>query len=105
MHRLLLILLALSVPAYAQPATAPSTLPATRPAFDIVGTIDAPEITESSGILESRRYPGVFWTHNDSGNPAEIFAITGTGKLLMKFPIRATNVDWEDIATDDAGHL
>lgn len=89
----------------AQTTTAPSTLPSTQPAFEQVGTIDSPLIPESSGIVESRKYPGVFWTHNDSGNPAEVFAITREGKLINRFAIRATNTDWEDIAIDDAGHL
>ena len=91
MRRLLLIFLLLPpVAVSAKPATAPGTLPSTKPAFEIVGSIDAPEIPESSGIVESRKYPGVFWTHNDSGNPAEVFAIAASGKLLMKFSIRAT---------------
>src|SRR5262245_57051971 len=68
--------------AVAQPSTAPATLPSTQPAFEIVGRLDAREISESSGIVESRRYPGVYWTHNDSGNGAEIFAITREGKLI-----------------------
>jgi len=100
-----LVMFVLAIRTNAQPTTAPGTLPSTKPAFEIVGSIDAPEIPESSGIVESRKYPGVFWTHNDSGNPAEVFAITRSGKLLMKFSIRAANVDWEDIAIDDAGHL
>ncbi len=90
--------------ALGQSTTAPGTQPSTQP-WTQVGTIDAPEIPESSGIVESRRYPGVFWTHNDSGNPPEIFAITRQGKLINRFSIRATNVDWEDIAIDDSGHL
>jgi len=33
-------------------------------------TIDSDEIVESSGIIKSKKYPGVFWTHNDSGDSA-----------------------------------
>ncbi|MCI0745492.1 MAG: hypothetical protein L0Y58_08815 [Verrucomicrobia subdivision 3 bacterium] len=34
-----------------------------------VGTITHYAIEESSGLAASRTYPGVVWTHNDSGTP------------------------------------
>ena len=89
----------------ALPAIAATTAPSTQPAFEIVGHIDSPAIPESSGIVASRQYPGVYWTHNDSGNPPEVFAIDGKGKLIATFSLRAINEDWEDIAIDDEGHL
>jgi hypothetical protein len=70
-----------------------------------VGRITAPAIPESSGLVASRKHPGVFWTHNDSGNPAALFAVTREGQLIREFPVDAKNVDWEDIALDDAGRL
>lgn len=76
----------------------------TRPAFR-VGRIDDPAIAESSGIVTSRQHAGVFWTHNDSGNPATLFAIDAAGKTLASFPVAARNLDWEDIAADNAGNL
>jgi hypothetical protein len=58
----------------------------------------APEIRESSGIVASRRHAGVLWTHNDSGNEAEVFAIAPTGQLLGRVRVAgASNQDWEDI--------
>src|SRR5690349_15195951 len=33
-----------------------------------VGRLDRKAIPESSGVIDSRKYPGVFWTFNDSGN-------------------------------------
>lgn len=83
---------------------AQTTQPATQPSFR-VGRIDDPAIPESSGLVASRKYAGVFWTHNDSGNPAMIFAVDRTGKTLASFKVDARNTDWEDIAIDDAGHL
>lgn len=71
----------------------------------VIGRLEHPPIAESSGIIASRRYPGVYWTHNDSGNPAVIFAVDREGKLLAEVPIMGRNPDWEDIAVDDAGHL
>lgn len=57
------------------------------------------EIGESSGVAVSRRHPGVFWTHNDSGNNPELFAIDSAGKLLAQVRVTgARNQDWEDIA-------
>ena len=32
-------------------------------------------ITEASGLVASRAHAGVFWTHNDSGDAARLFAI------------------------------
>jgi hypothetical protein len=84
---------------------AATTAPSTQPAFEIVGHIDLPAISESSGVVASRKYPGVYWTHNDSGNPAEVFAINRQGKSIATFVIRARNEDWEDIANDEEGHL
>lgn len=90
--------------------TAIDAPPATRPidglqARSQVGTIDHPAITESSGIAASRQFDDVFWTHNDSGNPAELFAIDRSGKLLAEYKVAGRNVDWEDIAADGAGRL
>jgi hypothetical protein len=68
--------------------------------------IESPAIAESSGLVKSRRHPDVFWTHNDSGDVARFFAIDGRGHLLAEYQVDgAQNVDWEDIAIDDAGHL
>lgn len=75
------------------------------PSIRRAGTILYKKIDESSGIVASRRHPGVFWTHNDHGNAARIFAITGQGEALGEYFIDARNRDWEDIAIDDDGRL
>lgn len=57
------------------------------------------EVGESSGLAISRTRPGVFWTHNDAGHDATLFAIDSTGLLLASIEVTgARNVDWEDIA-------
>jgi hypothetical protein len=57
------------------------------------------DLRESSGLAESRRQPGVFWTHNDSGNGAELFAVRWDGTLLGRVQVTgARNRDWEDLA-------
>ena len=70
------------------------------------GTIADGEITESSGIAASKCQPNVYWTHNDSGDDAFIFAFDKTGAKLGTWKVtNAENVDWEDIALhkDSAG--
>ena len=74
-------------------------------ALQRIGRLDHPAIREASGIVASRRHPGVFWVHNDSGNPPVLFAIRRDGSLIREFSVGVPNVDWEDIALDDSGHL
>src|SRR4051812_4742105 len=70
-----------------------------------IGRLDHPAIREASGIVASRRYPGVFWVHNDSGNPTFLFAVSRDGTLIREYAVNVPNVDWEDITLDDDGHL
>lgn len=63
-------------------------------------------IDESSGLVASRRHPGIFWTHNDSGGEARLFAVRVDGSLVQSVRVRgATNIDWEDITLDATGRL
>jgi hypothetical protein len=56
------------------------------------------DIPESSGVAVSRTYPGVFWTHNDSGWDPVVFAVDSTGAVLARVRVAgATNRDWEDV--------
>ena len=71
-----------------------------------IARIASPHMQEPSGLVKSRRLPGVFWTHNDSGDVPRIFALNANGRLFGEFPVTgARNVDWEDIAIDDKGNL
>jgi hypothetical protein len=56
-------------------------------------------VTESSGLVFT---DGVIWTHNDSGNPSNIFKIdTANGNVLQTVAItNFPNIDWEDITAD-----
>jgi hypothetical protein len=66
---------------------------------EIVGEIETKEIKESSGIAASRCSENVFWTHNDSGDEAFLFALDEKGEKLGTFRVSgAKNHDWEDIA-------
>ncbi|MHC5539067.1 hypothetical protein ACYOEI_12685, partial [Singulisphaera rosea] len=70
-----------------------------------LGRLEHTPIREASGIVKSRRHPGIYWVHNDSGNPPAIFAVRRDGTLVREYSVAAPNIDWEDIATDDQGHL
>jgi hypothetical protein len=74
-------------------------------ALEGTGRLDVKLIPEASGIVKSRRYPGIFWVHNDSGNPPLLFAIRADGRIIRQFRLAIPNIDWEDIASDDLGHL
>lgn len=59
-----------------------------------------PALYEASGVTRDPRRDGLYWAHNDSGNPAELFALDSLGRVLAVVPVsRATNRDIEDIAT------
>lgn len=65
----------------------------------VVGKFESDEITESSGIAASKCQQDVFWTHNDSGGGAFIFAVNSEGKHLGIWQVQnAKNIDWEDMA-------
>ncbi len=58
-----------------------------------------PAIDEISGLAASRRHADILWTHNDSGNTAEVHAIhTVRGRVASFRLANARNIDWEDIA-------
>jgi hypothetical protein len=74
-------------------------------------TLQTPDLRECSGLVASRSTPGLFWAHNDSGNPPYLFPVTVDGQpwpgsrpegILIE---GARNLDWEDITFDDDGNL
>lgn len=64
-----------------------------------IATLANPLIVESSGIAPSHRNPGLYWTHNDSGSPAQLFLFDAAGRDRGTYSVTgSTNRDWEDIA-------
>jgi len=64
-----------------------------------VGILSHKEIIESSGLVASRTAPGLYWTHNDSGDGPFLYAFDARG--LHKGVWRVTGAtarDWEDVA-------
>lgn len=76
-----------------------------EPALETLGRLDHPAIREASGIVQSRRHPGVFWVINDSGNAPALFAVARDGALIREFAVKAVNLDWEDVTLDGEGRL
>jgi len=63
-----------------------------------LGRVQAPNLTEISGVAMSRKNPGVLWVHNDSGHAPELFALARDGHTLAQYALEgARNVDWEDV--------
>lgn len=63
-------------------------------------------IGESSGVVASRKHPGLLWTMNDSGGDPMLFLSDSTGASLGGYTIPgARNVDWEALGRGpcDAG--
>jgi hypothetical protein len=90
------LLLAVIVFAYSQQAQEPSR--DYEPPVQIAA-LENQTINESSGIAASRRNKGIFWTHNDSGDDAFIYATDRQGKHRGIWRVKgATAQDWEDIA-------
>lgn len=64
------------------------------------GTVAASEIDEASGLVVSRKNPGVLWAHNDSGDQPRAFALTAQGTHLGIYTLAGASADdWEDMAT------
>lgn len=69
------------------------------PAPTVVGTMEAPPNSESSGLAASRRTPGLLWTHDDSGGSPTIYGIDTNGKARGRITLKgAKSGDWEDTA-------
>lgn len=65
------------------------------------------EVRETSGLAASGRSEDIFWTHNDAGNAAELFAVDAAGRLVQRIEVEgAQAVDWEDLESGrcDEGH-
>lgn len=72
-----------------------------------VCTIGDARIDESSGLAMSLKHPGVMYTHGDSGNSTEVFALdAATCAVRAVFTVAGTtNSDWEamSVGKDDQG--
>src|SRR5467141_1797430 len=58
--------------------------------FLMQAAFQSPRLVESSGVAVSRAYPGVLWTHNDSGDGPYLYAtdVRGTNRGAFLSPAR-----------------
>ena len=67
--------------------------------IDTLGFSTDTRLKEISGLLVSRKNPGAFWVHNDSGDAPVLYALREDMTIKALFEIEgATHTDWEDIA-------
>src|SRR5215213_3894622 len=64
-----------------------------------IASLKDKSVSESSGLVASRRTPGVYWTHNDSGDGPFIYAFNSRGEASGVFRVTGAQArDWEDIS-------
>ncbi|MEE9321064.1 MAG: hypothetical protein V3U76_11505 [Granulosicoccus sp.] len=64
------------------------------------GNLTGTKLTEVSGLAASLRDPDLLWVINDSGNAAQLHAVSRNGDSRGgSWLINAENRDWEDLAT------
>lgn len=69
------------------------------------GALQPRALREASGITPSISQPDLFWSINDSGHDAELFALTGAGADLGQVRVAgARNRDWEAVASGACGN-
>jgi hypothetical protein len=60
--------------------------------------LEIPVLTEASGLCASRLSPGIFFTHNDSGESSDVYAFAENGAWVATLTLSgALSEDWEDI--------
>lgn len=65
----------------------------------VLGRIEDPAVTESSGLAASRRYPGVLWTHNDSGDEPNVYCLDLQARSCGTWRVTGAQAfDWEGMA-------
>ncbi len=62
-----------------------------------LGVVTEKRLREISGLVASRRYPGILWVHND-GSDGRLYALRTNGQVAAVFKLPAPVQDLEDIA-------
>lgn len=80
-------------------SSAAGSLPVATVSPVLLATLEDRAIKESSGVVASRRNPGLFWTHNDSGDGPFVYAFDRAGRSRGTWHVEGASArDWEDIA-------
>ncbi|GGP60955.1 hypothetical protein [Streptomyces abikoensis] len=84
------------------PGTTPARADGSGPETPSGFTIEDPRIKESSGLAASRAHPGVYWTHNDSGDGPYVYAVDSrTGRTIAR--VTLDGVDARDVEAISLG--
>ena len=77
--------------------------------------LDRRLVPECSGLVASRKFPGIFWTHSDSDAPATLVPIRADGTVVKPSGAGADyigvkiagvkNIDWEAVTIDGRGRI
>lgn len=82
-----------------QPAPASTSYQERVPSILVLTGMLPKDLKESSGVAVSRKHENILWSHNDSGDDPDIYAINLAGDELGRFRVRRARAgDWEDIA-------
>ena len=68
----------------------------------VLATLASDQVKESSGLARGLANPGVFWTHNDSGDGPRLYAFGADGGARGVVDLEGPgvrNVDWEDLSS------
>ncbi len=66
---------------------------------EVIAEMKAEAVNEASGLAYSRTRPGVWFTHNDAGGAAEIYAFQLDGTFLETHTVTGADFrDWEDMS-------
>lgn len=70
---------------------------------ETVADVDYAPLREASGLIASRRNPGIWYTQNDSGGEPAVYALNECGVVVAVILVGgAKNVDWEELAAAPA---
>lgn len=65
--------------------------------LEVLGRLDD-VLPEASGLAISRRYPGILWVNNDSGDEARFYAMDSVGRVVATFDVEGVEAqDWESM--------
>src|SRR5882672_10575577 len=63
-------------------------------------TFQSPRVIESSGVAVSHAFPGILWTHNDSGDRPYLYATDLRGNDRGAILVSGADFhDWEDLSS------
>jgi hypothetical protein len=101
----LFLVLATTFAAFAQKKKKDALPREVAPEVTQLAEVPKNDFKECSGLVVSRQFPGVLWTHND-GQDRRMFAINRQGEKLGEFEVQGVFIwDWEDLAIDATNRL